>query len=60
MTVSNPQEQDEFRLAGYDLGIGVVMGAGQPETFTFVADRPGDFELTSVSTGSVLLILRVA
>ena len=59
LTITNPDADDEFHLHGYELGDGVVMPAGQPETFTFVADRAGSFEVESHETGDVLMILEV-
>ena len=60
LMVTNPDDDDEFHLHGYDLGDGVEMPAGQTETFTFTADQAGDFELESHETGQVLLVLHVA
>lgn len=55
----NPDGSDEFHLQGYELGAGQVMGPGQTETLTFVADRPGDFVFESLTSGVVLLTLHV-
>ncbi|MFN8021991.1 MAG: hypothetical protein U0Q03_10730 [Acidimicrobiales bacterium] len=59
LAVTNPTAADEFHLHGFDLGDGVEMPAGQTETFTFVADQAGSFELESHATGEVLMILEV-
>jgi hypothetical protein len=55
----NPDSSDEFHLQGYDLGAGQVMGPGEATSLAFVADRPGDFVLESLTTGAVLLTLHV-
>jgi hypothetical protein len=60
LSVTDPTSDDEFHLHGYDLGDGVVIPAGQAETFTFVADQAGQFELESHETGDVLMILSIA
>lgn len=59
ITVTNPSAEDEFHLHGFDLGDGQVIPAGQPASFTFVADQVGSFELESHETGDVLMILEV-
>jgi hypothetical protein len=59
ITVTNPGDDDEFHLHGFDLGDGQVIPAGQPASFTFVADQVGSFELESHETGDVLMILEV-
>jgi hypothetical protein len=59
LMVTNPDSEDEFHLHGYDLGDGDVMAAGQTETFNFVADQAGEFELESHDTEDVLLVLSV-
>ena len=59
ITVTNPASDDEFHLHGFDLGDGQVIPAGQPASFTFVADQVGSFELESHETGDVLLVLEV-
>jgi hypothetical protein len=60
LSITNPDSDDEFHLHGYELGDGVHVPAGQPETFTFVADQAGEFELESHETGDMLLTLSVA
>ena len=57
--VVNPDAPDEFHLEGYELGAGQVMGPGEATSLAFVADRPGDFVLESLTTGAVLLTLHV-
>ncbi len=59
ITIVNPTSADEFHLHGYDLGDGQEMPAGQPATFTFIADTAGRFELESHETHDVILILEV-
>ncbi|MCB0999157.1 MAG: hypothetical protein KDB40_07670 [Acidimicrobiales bacterium] len=59
LTVVNPDEADEFHLHGFDLGDDQVMPAGQPASFTFVANQVGSFELESHETGGVLMILEI-
>jgi hypothetical protein len=59
LSILNPSADDEFHLHDYDLGDDQIIPAGQTATFTFVADRTGDFELESHRTEDVLLILRV-
>jgi hypothetical protein len=59
LSVTNPTSDDEFHLHGYELGDAVVMPAGQTETFSFLADQAGEFELESHETGDVLLVLSV-
>jgi hypothetical protein len=58
--IVNPSAPDEFHLQGYELGAGQVLGPGEATSLAFVADRPGDFVLESLTTGVVLLTLRVA
>ena len=60
LSIVNPNAEDEFHLHDYDLGDDQVVPAGQVATFTFVADRTGDFALESHETDDVLLVLRVA
>jgi hypothetical protein len=59
LSVTNPASDDEFHLHGYELGDAVVMPAGETETFSFLADQAGEFELESHETGDVLLVLSV-
>jgi hypothetical protein len=59
LMVTNPNNEDEFHLHGYDLGDGQVMPAGKTATFNFVADEAGEFELESHDTDDVLLVLSV-
>jgi len=60
LTVVNPDKDDEFHVHGYDLGDGVAVKKGEPETFTFTADKAGEFEVESHTTDVVLLILKVS
>ncbi len=59
ITITNPADEDEFHLHGFDLGDGRIVPAGQPASFTFVADQIGSFELESHETGDVLMVLEV-
>lgn len=59
VTIVNPDIADEFHLHGYELGDGDEVPKGQSQTFTFVADRPGTFELESHVADDVLMLLRV-
>lgn len=56
--VTNPSEDDEFHLHGYDLSAGEVP-AGETATIEFVADVTGSFELESHHSGSLLMTLVV-
>lgn len=60
ITLLNPDSPDEFHLHGYDLGDGQEIPAGQPASFTFVADTAGRFELESHDTHDVIVTLDVA
>ncbi len=59
VTIVNPDIADEFHLHGFELGDGDDVPKGQSQTFTFVADRPGTFELESHATDDVLMLLKV-
>jgi hypothetical protein len=59
LSLTNPNDDDEFHLHGYDIGDGQVMPAGQTATFTFIADQAGSFEVESHETDAVLLVLEV-
>ena len=59
VTIVNPDIDDEFHLHGFDLGDGDEVPKGQSQTFTFVSDRPGTFELESHVTDDVLMLLKV-
>ena len=59
LTVVNPGADDEFHLHGFELGDDQVIPAGQSQTFTFAADRQGEFELESHETTDILLTLKV-
>ena len=58
ITVTNPLEEDEFHLHGYDLSAGEVP-AGETATIEFVADVTGSFELESHHSGDLLMTLVV-
>jgi hypothetical protein len=59
LTITDPNNDDEFHVHGYDLGDGEEVLAGQPKTFSFTADKAGEWEVESHSTDEVLLILKV-
>lgn len=58
VTVTNPLEDDEFHLHGYDLTTGEVP-VGETATIEFVADVTGSFELESHHSGDLLMTLVV-
>jgi hypothetical protein len=59
LVITNPNSVDEFHLHGYDLGDGQEVPAGQPVSYTFVANEAGSFTLESHETNGVLLTLIV-
>lgn len=59
LTLTNPEEDDEFHLHGFDLG-GDETPAGEDEVFSFTATEAGDFEVESHATGDVLVVIRVS
>jgi hypothetical protein len=59
LTITDPSNDDEFHVHGYDLGDGEEVLAGEPKTFSFTADKAGEWEVESHSTDEVLLILKV-
>ena len=58
LNFTNPDADDEFHVHGYDLG-GDMTKKGDTKTFTFTADKAGDFEVESHLTEAVLMVLRV-
>jgi hypothetical protein len=60
LIITDPNNADEFHVHGYELGDGEEVAEGQPKTFSFTADRAGDFEVESHTTEDVLLTLHVA
>ncbi len=58
LTLTNPNEADEFHLHGYDL----VQAAGKAETtvFSFTADKKGTFDVESHHTKGVLVRIEVS
>ena len=58
LQITNPDEDDEFHLHGYDLSTGDV-GAGETATISFAADVAGTFEVESHVTDDVLVTLVV-
>lgn len=58
LEITNPYEDDEFHLHGYDLSTGDTE-ADETATITFTADVPGTFEVESHVTDDVLVTLVV-
>ena len=58
LNFTNPQADDEYHVHGYDLGGGITK-KGDTKTFTFTADKAGDYEVESHSSEAVLMVLRV-
>jgi plastocyanin len=59
LTFTNPDADDEFHVHGYDLG-GDMTKKGDTKTFTFTADKAGEYEVESHLTEAVLMVLRVS
>jgi hypothetical protein len=59
LTFINPDADDEFHVHGYDLG-GDMTKKGDTKTFTFTADKAGEYEVESHLTEAVLMVLRVS
>ena len=55
---TNPDADDEYHVHGYDLGGGVTK-KGEMKTFTFIADKAGDYEIESHISETVLAVIRV-
>jgi hypothetical protein len=58
LTFINPDADDEFHVHGYDLG-GDMTKKGDTKTFTFTADKAGEYEVESHLSETVLMVLRV-
>ena len=58
LNFTNNEAEDEYHVHGYDLGNGVTK-KGDTKTFTFTADKAGDYEVESHLTETVLVVLRV-
>jgi len=58
LNFTNPDADDEFHVHGYDLGGGITK-KGDTKTFTFTADKAGEYEVESHLTEAVLMVLRV-
>jgi hypothetical protein len=58
ISITNPSDDDEYHLHGYDLSSGEVP-AGETATIEFVADVAGSFELESHHSGELLMTLVV-
>ena len=56
---TNPQADDEYHVHGYDLGEGMTK-KGETKSFSFTADKAGDYEVESHVSEAVLVILRVS
>ena len=59
LRITNPDDDDEFHVHGYDLG-GDVTPAGEEKVFAFTATEAGDFEVESHLTDDVLVVIRVS
>lgn len=59
LSFTNPAVADEYHVHGYDLGDGET-AKGETKTFTFTADKAGDFDVESHATEDVLVVLRVS
>lgn len=59
LTLTNPNEDDEFHLHGYDLSPGETP-KGETATITFTADKAGEFEVESHHTEDVLVVINVS
>ena len=59
LTLTNPDEDDEFHLHGYDLSPGETP-KGETATITFTADKVGEFEVESHHTEDVLVVINVS
>ena len=55
---TNPDADDEYHVHGYDLG-GEVTKKGEMKTFTFTADKAGDYEIESHISEKVVAVIRV-
>jgi len=58
LNFTNPDADDEFHVHGYDLG-GDMTKKGDTKTFTFTADKAGEYEVESHLTEAVLMVMRV-
>jgi hypothetical protein len=58
LNFTNPDADDEYHVHGYDLG-GDMTKKGDTKTFTFTADKAGEYEVESHLTEAVLMVLRV-
>jgi hypothetical protein len=58
LNFTNNEAEDEYHVHGYDLGGGMTK-KGDTKTFTFTADKAGDYEVESHSSEAVLMVLRV-
>ena len=59
LALTNPNEDDEFHLHGYDLSPGETP-KGETATITFTADKIGEFEVESHHTADVLVVINVS
>ena len=58
LNFTNNEAEDEYHVHGYDLG-GDMTKKGDTKTFTFTADKAGEYEVESHLTEAVLMVLRV-
>ena len=58
LNFTNNEAEDEYHVHGYDLGGGITK-KGDTKTFTFTADKAGEYEVESHLTEAVLMVLRV-
>jgi hypothetical protein len=58
LTITNPDADDEFHIHGLDLGSGEEVPRGQPKTFRFTLNNPGDYEVESHRSDDVLVVIR--
>ncbi len=59
LNFTNNEAEDEYHVHGYDLGGGMTK-KGDTKTFTFTADKAGEYEVESHLTEAVLMVLRVS
>jgi plastocyanin len=58
LNFTNNEAEDEYHVHGYDVGGGMTK-KGDTKTFTFTADKAGEYEVESHLTEAVLMVLRV-
>jgi hypothetical protein len=60
LELTDPNEDQEYHVHGYDLGQGTEVPAGTTSRITFTADHAGTFEVESHKTEDVLVQLEVS